>query len=80
MNMMTTRWMEEAESLSFDALVQMAIEIAERPRPMPPAWMIAPSFRAEPYACPGQEGRGVVAAAAKEMPPYRTAREVPRGF
>lgn len=79
MNMMTTNWMEQAEGLSFDALVQMAVRIAEQPRPMPPSWMIAPSFRR-------MEEAAVVAGgpdssenpAPSALQPYRSVREVPR--
>lgn len=72
MNMMTTEWMENAESLSFDALVKMAVHIAEQPRPMPPAWMIAPSFRVESH--------DAMAATPVSTSPYRSVREVPRGY
>jgi hypothetical protein len=44
MNMMTTAWDEQAESLWYEPLV--GLEIVEAPKPLPPAWLIAPNFRA----------------------------------
>jgi hypothetical protein len=79
MNMMTTQWMEQAQSLPFDALVQLAVQIAEQPRPMPPAWMIAPSFRgAEQIAITPGAVEYPSAAAPAATQPYRSIREVPR--
>ena len=71
--------MEQAEDLPFDALVQMAIRIAEQPRPMPPSWMIAPSFRAmeQAVAMAGGSDRADIAGPSA-MQPYRSIREVPR--
>lgn len=79
MNMMTTNWMEEAEGLPFDALVQMAIRISEQPRPMPPSWMIAPSFRRmeEATAMTGAP-ESLEKSAPSALQPYRSVREVPR--
>jgi len=76
MNMMTSQWVKDAENLPFDALVQLALRIADEPKPMPPAWLIAPSFRIE-----GDEGP----VAGAQVPPagtapYRSIREVPRAF
>ncbi|KQX18223.1 MULTISPECIES: hypothetical protein [unclassified Sphingomonas] len=79
MNMMTTNWLEQAESLPFDALVEMAVRISEKPRPMPPSWMIAPSFRGMEQAA-GMAGvldRPEIPAPSA-MQPYRSIREVPR--
>jgi hypothetical protein len=79
MNMMTTNWMEQAEDLPSNALVRMAIRIAEQPRPMPPSWMIAPSFRGMEKAA-AMAARSDLAdiAAPSVMRPYRSIREVPR--
>jgi hypothetical protein len=72
MNMMTTQWMEQAQSLSFDAIVQMAVAIAEQPRPMPPAWMIAPSFRGpEPTVAYSDTPGYPPAMASSEIQSYR---------
>lgn len=81
MNMMTAQWMEQAEVVSVEALLQMDIHIAEQPRPMPPAWMIAPSFRAaEHIVALGGGAVSPTAAAPISTQPYRSLREVPRTY
>ncbi len=79
MNMMTAQMWDRAESLSFDALVGMAMEIIETPRPKPPAWMIAPNFRADdPVAVREPQAAYHIGAPVGETAPYRSIREVPR--
>lgn len=79
MNMMTADMWDRAESLPFDALVGMAVRIIETPRPKPPAWMIAPKFRAEDCVTVREPQTAYHAGApAGEMAPYRSIREVPR--
>lgn len=79
MNMMTAEMWDRAETLSLDALVGMAMKIIETPRPTPPAWMIAPNFRAaEPVAVREPQTAYVAAAPADATAPYRSIREVPR--
>lgn len=77
MNMMTTDWMEQAEDLTADALAGMGFPPIERQRPRPPAWMIAPSFRAEPAAI--MSGANPPAGSpSAAMQPHRSIRDVPR--
>ena len=78
MNMMTTDWVEDVEDLSFDALARMGLPLIERQRPRPPAWMIAPSFRAEPAAIMSGSADPKAGSASAAMQPYRSIRDVPR--
>lgn len=79
MNMMTAQMWDRAESISFDALVGMAMKIIETPRPQPPAWMIAPNFRAEePLAVREEQAPYRSAPASTDTAPYRSVRDVPR--
>ena len=75
MTAMTAQMWDRAESVSFDALVGLAMKIIETPRPQPPAWMIAPNFREE-------NPRPIVVqretAPAEDLTPYRSIRDVPR--
>ncbi|WP_238147073.1 hypothetical protein [Rhizorhabdus dicambivorans] len=52
------------------------MRIIETPRPQPPAWMIAPSFREieEPISARAPQAAG----SASQTAPYRSVREVPR--
>ncbi|ABQ70727.1 hypothetical protein HY78_03190 [Rhizorhabdus wittichii DC-6] len=78
MNMMTTDWVEQAEDLPFDALARMGLPLIEQQRPRPPAWMIAPSFRAEPAAIMSGGTDPQAGSASAAMQPYRSIRDVPR--
>ncbi|MES2496967.1 MAG: hypothetical protein V4618_12705 [Pseudomonadota bacterium] len=81
MNMMTAQWMEQAEAASVEMLMQMNIHISEQPRPMPPAWMIAPSFRgAEQVSARADAVATAATASLSATEPYRSLREVPRVF
>lgn len=79
MNMMNAQTLEQAKSLSLDAMMQLAMDIFDTPRPAPPAWMVAPSFRgAEPVVVREEQTRFRAGAVVQDLAPYRSIREVPR--
>ena len=78
MNMMTNSMMNQADELSFEGLVGMAMRIIDTPRPTPPAWMIAPNFRTGEPVSVNEPQADYSAVPTGETTPYRTIREVPR--
>lgn len=78
MNMMTGDMMAQAEVLISGAFSNDVAPSAAV-RPTPPNWLIAPVFRPQPTNDPLMvaEAQAVYAASSA---PYRSLREVPRGF
>lgn len=78
MTMMTMPMMNQADALSFEGLVGMAMRIIDAPRPTPPAWMIAPNFRSDEPVSVREPQADYRAAPTGDNTPYRSVREVPR--
>lgn len=75
--MMNAQMLEQAKSLSLDAMMQLAMDIFDTPRPAPPVWMVAPSFRGVEPSVHEDQSRFHIAP-LQDLAPYRSIREVPR--
>lgn len=75
---MATRAWDSGEYEAVEPVVRPMLRLVEtpaEPKPMPPAWLIAPPFRSEP-AISVREPQAACTPAPEG--PYRTIREVPR--
>ena len=79
---MATRAWDFSEYAAIEPAVRPMLRLVESTpagKPMPPAWLVAPPFRAEP-AVSVREPQAAYrpTPASPEEGPYRTIREVPR--